>query len=356
MASAVSSFLGPNFNPTPTAAMLGDRGDNQTNVLNSAGNRIVGVQGPATATRQAAVNLITPKAPTGAPQGQVLGASTSVNNVAGDPHPNLDPMFQPLLDNLQQSIGDSTNAEATQEGALQSDYQSNQNTINNQLGDQMGQFGNQQNQLSTQTENAKAQARQGAAEIQQGLQARYGGTTGTGAFASELSGRQANQSIGQLNQNAINGYQAIDTARNHAQALHDSAIQDLNSKLTVAKNQAKDALAARITQIKGDQANLQGQKASLTQLAIQHYQDTVNQINQFNTSFQQNLALEHQKAQDYIAAYAGRLGGTTPQFGAMQVPDLKTLVGGQTNTPTDPANAVNGQLDFNKFPQNGYSM
>jgi len=315
-----------------------------------------------------------------APAGTNGGAATTNKNVgapstgnnpgtqapgpAGDPHPNLDPMFQPLMDNLEQQVGQSTQSEGTQEQGLAADLSGNISQTNNDLSGQMGQFGNQQNQLTTQTQNAKAQARQGAAEIQQGIQARYGGTTGTGAFASELGGRQANQTVGQLNQNAINGYQAIDTARNHAQLLHDSAIQDLTQKSQVAVSQAKDALANRIVQIRGDQASLQGQKASLTQQAIQHYQDTVNQVNQFNTSFQQNLAMEHQRAQDYIAAFAGKMGGLTPTLTPPPLDILHTPVGNaqgsydtqgvQNNTQS--SNGVQGQLDFNKFPQNGYSM
>ena len=257
-----------------------------------------------------------------------------VTQVAGNPNPNLDPMFQPAIDALEQSIGASTQSELSQEGQLNANLQGNLGTLGTQLSGQMGQLSGQANTLQSQTANAKAEARRGAAEIQQGIQARYGGTTGTGAFASELSGRQANQTVGNLNQNMINGLQAVDTARNQAQSIHDAAVQDLTTKTQAAIRSAQSDLNSRIVQIRGDQANLQGQKASLTQQAIQHYQDTVNQINQFNAQFAQNLAVAHQYAQDMIGKYQTNLAGTAPPPTQVPDPNLQTPVGMQQN-PTD---------------------
>mgnify|MGYP001570233765 CR=1 FL=1 len=290
----------------------------------------------------------------GTPGGSSQGAQINTPqvdqglNIPPPPQPDLqqiDPLFQPALEALTGALG-----------SAQTGYEAQLADINAQKGAQTTQITSgaqeQQNQLITQrasqetgTENAIAQARRGASEIQQGLQARYGGTTGTGAFAGELLGRTAQQTIGQYNQNLINNLQAIDTSSAQVQKLADSALQDLESRVGASTQMAKSALEDRLTQIRLSQGELQGQKAKLTYSAIQNYQQAVMAINQMNVQFKQQLALEQQKVQDYLSLYRSQLQGSQPTFQANRPVSLDIK-----SPAAPPVQSYGGQLnDPNRF-------
>src|SRR5258708_2646138 len=175
------------------------------------------------------------------------GPGTQLNNNPPAP-PSVDPLFQPALDALNASIAPTQQGEQAQEGQINQAAGEQTNQVNTALQGQQQQLGQQQGVQDTSTQNAIAQARQAASEIQQGIQARYGGSTGTGAFASEISGRSAQNNIGQYNQQYMNNTQAISNAKMHAQQLHDAALDDIKTRTQSAIQTAQSALQDRLKQ------------------------------------------------------------------------------------------------------------
>ena len=202
-------------------------------------------------------------------------------------------------------------------------------------------------QEDTQTQNAQQQARQMAAEIQQGIQARYGGTTGTGAFASELGGRQASQSISQLQQGLQQVHMQIADKLQQVQAVGQTALQNISDQVKASIDNAQQTLDSNLAQIRSQEGTLQSQKAQMAATAMQHYQDTVNQINQFNAQQQNTVLLQQQQAesqlniaQTYLQAYGG-FQPTTPSGGTLSTPVGST---GATGATTNTGTTTGGQL------------
>jgi hypothetical protein len=149
-------------------------------------------------------------------------------------------------------------------------------------------------------ENAANEARRQYAEIQQGLQSRYGGTTGTGAFAAELAGRQTLQNIGKIREGLSSAMLQIDNKLQQVQEVGRIATQDIEDKAASQIRDAKNNLDLQLADIRRQKGEIQANKASLAANAIQMYQNTVNNVNAQNASFKQNLYLSQQAAEQNL--------------------------------------------------------
>lgn len=101
--------------------------------------------------------------------------------------------------------------------------------------------------IQEQERSAAAEARRQFAEIQQGMQALYGGTTGTGAFATELAGRSAMVNIANVRGAALTGI-----------AENEAAFQNTVGEITGAENDIRSEAMRAINEI--DASTMQQKK------------------------------------------------------------------------------------------------
>lgn len=170
------------------------------------------------------------------------------------------------------------------------------------------------------TESAIDEARRQFSELQQGLQARYGSTTGTGQFASEIAGSQALKNIAGYRQNLATAVQGIDDKLEQVRSATDIYIRDLEESATSQKSQAKAQLDQALNQIRLQKGELQGRKAELAANAIQLYQNTVNDITARNTQFMQQLYLQQTQAEQQLQAAKQKATKASSDFSLFNVP------------------------------------
>lgn len=161
-------------------------------------------------------------------------------------------------------------------------------------------LGENRTEANQNTESAISAARRQASQLMQGIQSLYGGTTGTGAFKSEILGSQAMQNISG-NQQALQGtlgkiYQAEEGVRSQVTNL----LNTIDEQLTINKEKARNELQQALAQIASQKSELASSRAQMRMQALQNYQNLVADINARNTAFKQQLYLKAQQAQQQI--------------------------------------------------------
>lgn len=150
------------------------------------------------------------------------------------------------------------------------------------------------------TKSAVNEARRQQAELSQGIQARFGGTTGTGAFASEILGSQTMRDIGgqrqALQRNIATNTAALqDTLGKITQAENDlktqvtTQITNIDSQTQQLVAEARQNLQEQLAEINIQKGQLETQKAGQRVQAIQDYQARVDAVNSRNAQFKQQL-------------------------------------------------------------------
>lgn len=270
--------------------------------------------------------------------------SGGMQNAPMEPMPqqqggNYDAMIQPAMDALNQAIA-----------PLQSGYQANIASIDANTQKQTGQANanlssteksaNQSIQRNTQgTESAIDEARRQYSEIGQGIQSRYGGTTGTGKFATEVAGAQALKNIGAYRTNLNNAVTQINDSLEQTRTMTQMHIQDLESQSQAQKLQAKSELDNGLNQIRQMQGQLLGQKAQMAQEAVQQYQQQIQAITARNTQFQQQLYQQQLATEQKLNGALSQGENARKQFEFMVANG--TLY--KANPFTGEANAVGGE-------------
>lgn len=197
-----------------------------------------------------------------------------------------------------------------------------------------------QNQLG---ESAIDEARRQFAEIQQGLQARYGGTTGTGAFAGELAGRETLGNVADIRQNLSNAMLEIDNKLQQVKEIGRISEQEIQENTQQQIRDAKSQLDLALADIRNQKGQLQARKAELAANAIQWYQGEVNRVNQQNAQFLQDMYVRQTEAEQALAL---KMQGARQAAESFQTYNLSK--GGQ-NTPVRIGNRGTA-LDFQGNP------
>lgn len=169
--------------------------------------------------------------------------------------------------------------------------------------EKLGALGQQRTRESQRAENAISEARRQAAELQQGLQARYGRTTGTGAFAGELLGRSAMQNIGATRQALQNTMSQIGAAENRVREETSRLLDQIETDTQFAKERARNTLAQVLADIAGKKGELQQAKADRRMAALQDYQNLVASINARNTAYKQELYNRAQRTSQALDSF-----------------------------------------------------
>ncbi len=256
-----------------------------------------------------------PKSASVAPA-QKLGATTSLSAVTGGSpsssnqppmegtptfdEPDYDAMIAPALSALEGAIApaqeayqaDITGAERTRQTRIAGQQES--------LGAAEREAGTSRTRTSGVAESAVDEARRQFSELQQGLQARYGGTTGTGAFATELAGSQTLKNVGNIRTALTGALTEIDNSLQRVRGTTQIALQDIEDKAIDERNLAKQRLDQTLTQIRSAKGELMSRKAELASQAMQFYQQQVQAVNERNAAFKQNIYLKQLEAEQKL--------------------------------------------------------
>ncbi len=249
----------------------------------------------------------------------VSGGNNTPPQIPPPQQPNIDfnALIQPALDALDAAIPGLNQTEADQEAGIKQNQQTSLDTANQGIASQTGIINQAQTQQTQNEQSASDAARRQYAEIQQGLQARYGGTTGTGAFASDLSGSQTLRSLSDIKTAAANAQTQLSQKLQEVQAAGQTQLKQINDQASQSIAQAKDNLQAQLSDIRNQKGQLLAHKADLAANAMQQYQATVNQVNAANAQFAQQLYAQQQAAQQSLQAGLAKSGAianaATPQ-------------------------------------------
>lgn len=253
---------------------------------------------------------------------------------------DYDALIAPALQALEESIAGFTTANQDIISGIQSGAETQKASAQQSFGEQQQTL---ERAKTTQQQQAEAaigeqeklrasaadEARRQAAELQQGIQARYGGTMGTSRFISEILGSQATRNISGINttaakqisdfrQNLATAIQTIDDKMQQVQEIGRIAEQDIDANTQQQVAQARQQLEENLASIRSQQSNIQMNKVQMAQQAMQAYQQTVADVNARNTAFKQQLYMQQQQAQQQL-----ELARQKAQTAASNVPDFK---------------------------------
>lgn len=217
------------------------------------------------------------------------------------------------------------------QGAIQSGYQAELSgaelgtqqrkaELQAEQANRLANFGQQRQEATAQTESVIEQARRQAAELMQGIQARYGGTTGTGRFTSEILGSQATRNIAQ-NQAALqNAMSKIGLAENELKTKVTSLINQEDQNLQQAKIQLRANLDKSLADISQQRSMLETEKANKRYEILNDYQNRLDEVERYNLDHKRQLEAQYQQAQQEInslksqAQQSYQVGLTAPQL------------------------------------------
>lgn len=201
-------------------------------------------------------------------------------------------VFDTALSNIESQIGTTEQETAKQMELAKQVQQGRDLGVNQRLTSQQGQFDINKQELQTEESQTANQLRQQVAEMNQGIQSRYGGTTGTGRFASEILGRSFVQEMSANRQNLTNKISIIEQNRNDAisqanKQIFESQLQTQQdiAQLTAQKNNA-------ITELRNQQGLLGIQRSKMIVDAVNNYNQQIEGVRQQNSRFYQNLYLK----------------------------------------------------------------
>ncbi len=327
-------------------------------------------QGVTAGPVRSATNAISPQATYAAGSQGVLGASTGPSQNAGPASPNyinnapqipqpqqpsidFDALIAPALAGLDAAIQPLQDQSAANVSSINTNAQSQKDQTNQSIAAQTGTINQAQTQQKQNEQSASDAARRQYSEIQQGLQARYGGTTGTGAFATEQAGTQTLRSMADIKTNAANAQTGLSDKLQQVQEVGRTALQNIDSQTQDQIAKEKANLETQLADIRNQKGQLMAHKAELASQAIQQYQATVNSVNQQNAQFKQQLYVQQQQAQAQLQAaleHANNIASAaTPEALMQYVQSLQPLVNaGYSPTVTQgiPASSGGGSISL----------
>lgn len=233
---------------------------------------------------------------------------------------------------------------------LQADTQ--KQGINTTLATQQRNLDKQTEREQLNSESAVNEQRRQFSEMAQGLQARYGGSTGTGAFAETQLGNQVLRAIGENRQTLARTLTDIGDTRNQIYGEAQRQLLEIDRRKDIALQQAKAQLNQNLAEIRGKKGQLAIERTSQMTNAIQNYQALVSSINARNTAWKQQLftdardferqiqARQTAAYKDNIGEYEKRLEGLL-KAGVLSDSGLRTaeramgLVGGSLQNSSD---------------------
>jgi len=175
----------------------------------------------------------------------------------------------------------------------------------------LGEFGGQRTTAETKTGSAVAEARRMASQLQQGIQARYGGSSHLGGAVSEIMGAQATQNISGNRAALQETLGKIGQAEENVKTAADNMLQKIQNNLSLAKEKALDWVRTAMAQVNSQKAELSGDRASMRMEVIMQYQNTIAQLNETWRQEQNAIAQKSYEAQNQLSDFQKSL---MPQY------------------------------------------
>lgn len=251
-----------------------------------------------------------------------MGVQDVMEQAPSEPSINFDALIQPALDALDSSIAPLQQGYETTVSGLDQQAATRRSETQQNIGQQEQVLERGRTSQQQSAESAANEARRQFSEIGQGIQARYGGTTGTGAFATELAGRQSMKNIGNIRTALSGAMREIDDKLGQVKEVGRIALADIEDRLTQEKAQAKSELDNQLADIRRQKGELQSRKAELAMQAMQIYQQTVSQVNARNAAFKQQLYVQQQQAENQLKLALQRAGQVAQSY---TVQDFTTM-------------------------------
>lgn len=213
---------------------------------------------------------------------------------------------------LQTGLDVSTNAINTDSAGILSNIQGGKQESLGTLDSQQKSAEERAKVASGQVERgeneAVAEQRRLLDETTTGLQARFGGTTGTGRFASEIASRGTQTNIAGIrgaalgaienNQSALNSaVREIDAARNNIISQANRLVTQEEQRASQAKEEAKQRLREQLVEIGMRKGELEGRKAEARLNVLKDARDFIANIESQNRAVKQDA---FNRADSYI--------------------------------------------------------
>ncbi len=257
---------------------------------------------------------------------------------------DYDAMIRPALEALDQSIAPQESAYQANIMGIDANTAKAQGELGQSLTTAQTEAGRNRERLTGQTESAVDEARRQFAEIQQGLQARYGGTTGSGAFTEGLAGRQALQNIGQQRTALTQAISTIDDRLEQVRSVTELAKQDTEQQAQAQKAQAKAQLDNALNSIRIARGELLSKKVQLAQEAMQFYQQQVAQVEARNAAFTQQLFRDQQAAEQKLLEAKSTAGSAIQKLQLVNIDSIPYVFNPYTGA-TQKANGTMGPVN-----------
>ena len=211
--------------------------------------------------------------------------------------------IQPALEALSQQEGVSRSGYETALGQAERTGGQQKTEMQTEESRRLGELGQQRTEAKQTGESAMSEARRTTSELMQGIQARFGGTTGTGKFTSEIMGAAGATNIAQNRQAMQNTMSKIGMAEENVRKTTTDYISQINNQMDTAKENAKQQLDQALSNINSQRGALQSQKAQMQMDVLQNFQSMISNINSQYDQFQQDLFMQAQKATDQLTAW-----------------------------------------------------
>lgn len=164
-------------------------------------------------------------------------------------------------------------------------------------------FAGQRQTEQGRTKSAIAEARRQGSELLQGLQARFGSSTGTGAFIGELSGREVLKNIAGNRQALQQTLGQIQLAENDMNTKVQNLVTQINLETNKAVQSLKDNLIERLAQLAIAKGDIESQKGEMKIDLLNQFRQERMAVEQRNTELMNKLAEARANAQNSINSF-----------------------------------------------------
>jgi hypothetical protein len=164
-------------------------------------------------------------------------------------------------------------------------------------------LGQQETQGTRRKEDALSAARRLYDEVSRGAMQRFGGSSSAGQAASELQGREAQRSFGDIGQNFNDFVQVIGQKKQEVEDMFQSNVQQLMVVKNQAINEANRDFQNKLLEIANNRAQIGQAKAQARLGALQDLRNKVYAIDMQNKQFEQSLALQRSQSLASLNAY-----------------------------------------------------
>jgi len=160
----------------------------------------------------------------------------------------------------------------------------------------LGEFGQQEIEQTGETKAADSALRRQMSELMQGIQSKFGGTTGTGAFAGELLGREALRGLAENRRNLQSTIAKIGQARNQLKTQVQGLVTRIELDTKNAVQSLRDNLVERIGEINIARGELEARKGERKLDLLREFRDRRASIESRNAQLKQDLFLRAKEA------------------------------------------------------------